>query len=391
MTARVQCGLTAGLAIVGASVLAIAPLTLPMPSEAAPVTADVELTATPLEAAAILVGGLGESGIRAGSGAALAPLSPILAGTALAYGDNQRAYSVIRQSIDAPLWAADPAINALAATLPGPIGGGEADNLGDQPGDGALVQFRDDVLWAATNAIRTPIRDALGADEPPAGENYAAGVGAGLLGSGERLAVSAAGAPLGLIPIAQAIANGSEEELYVAIRQYIDAPLYIADPTIDGLALALPKPLGGTDLNHEVPSPQDGQLAQFRDNVLWRATAAVRTPVADALGVDPNLDKGDLESNSNSNSFKANTVTNGDLSSDNSLANLFPGSGKSAATGGSSTSSTGASTTDRPRPVADAVKAINNQVKAGAERIDRTVKHLTGADKNTKTSTDSDK
>ena len=32
-------------------------------------------------------------------------------------------------------------------------------------------------------------------------------------------------APLGLIPIAQAIASGSEKELYIAIRQYIDAPL----------------------------------------------------------------------------------------------------------------------------------------------------------------------
>jgi hypothetical protein len=121
MTTRAQCGVTAGLAIVGASVLAVAPLTLPTPPSAAPVTAEVQLTATtPLEQAAALVEGLGESGIRTATGAALTPLSPVLAGTALAFGDNNRAYSVIRQSIDARLWAADPAINALAAVLPAP-------------------------------------------------------------------------------------------------------------------------------------------------------------------------------------------------------------------------------------------------------------------------------
>jgi hypothetical protein len=105
VTTRVQCGVTAGLAIVGASVVAVAPLTLPMPPAASPVTAEIKLTATPLEQAAILVQGLAESGIRTGSGVALAPLTPVLTGTALAFGDEDRPYSVIRQSIDAPLHA----------------------------------------------------------------------------------------------------------------------------------------------------------------------------------------------------------------------------------------------------------------------------------------------
>jgi hypothetical protein len=370
MSARVQCGLTAGLAIVGASVLAVAPLTLPMPSEAAPVTAEVELTATPLEQAAILVGGLAESGIRAGSGAALTPLSPVLAGTALAFGDNQRAYSIIRQSIDAPLWAADPTINALAAVLPAPVGGGVADST---PGanDGALVTFRDNVLWAATNAIRTPIRDALGATDP-ANENYAAVVGAGLLASGERFVTSTAGAPLGLIPIAEAIASGSKEDLYVAIRQYIDAPLYVADPTIDALAVALPRPLGGTDGHHESDNGQDGQLINFRDDVLWRTTAAVRTPIANVLGVDPNLN---APSNSADSLTNSATLSRGATTATKSELVALPGKNSGSAVTG---------TTANNRPISTAVKAINNQLKQSAEQLNKTVKHIAGADNETK-------
>ena len=103
-----------------------------------------------------------------------------------------------------------------------------------------------------------------------------------------RLAEGTALAPLGLIPITQAIASGDKEDLYVAIRQYIDAPLWVADPTIDAFAEVLAPPLGGTDGIHEVETPGvDGQLIQFRDKVLWGATSRVRESVADVLGVDP--------------------------------------------------------------------------------------------------------
>jgi hypothetical protein len=373
------------LAIVGASVLAVAPLTLPMPSEAAPVTADVQLSALSFDQAAGL---LVESGIRAGSGVAVAPLSPVLAGIALAYGDEDRAYSVIRNSIDAPLWAADPAINALAGTLGAPIGGGTADNNPDQPGDGALVQFRDGVLWAGTNAVRTSIRDALGAAEPNPNDNYAATVGAGLLASGERFVTNAVGGPLGLVAIAQAVSNGSEEQLYIAIRQYIDAPLYAADPTIDALAEALPRPLGGTDGAHDTDDGTDGQLINFRDDVLWGATAAVRTPIANVLGVDPNLDKDDWDT------YNPAVATNSSVAArqadqrnaSKSVVEILTGSGKSTGT------STAGSTVNN-RPISTAVKTINNQLKESAQRLDRTVKKITGTDqkKNTESAGESTK
>ena len=251
----------------------------------------------PLEAAIILAQGLAESGQRAGGAAALSPLTPGLVAAGLALGDNALAYSAIRQSIDAPLWAADPTIDALAKILPEPVGGTDGVHESDNGQDGQLINFRDDVLWAATNAIRTPIGDALGVS-PSINENPQAIVGAGLLQSGERFVLSTTGAPLGLIPIAQAIASGSEEELYVAIRQYIDGPLYVVDPTIDALATVLPVPVGGTDGVHESDDGRDGQLINFRDDVLWRTTSAIRTPIANVLGVDPNLDKDDLESDS---------------------------------------------------------------------------------------------
>ena len=57
---------------------------------------------------------------------------------------------------------------------------------------------------------------------------------------------------------------------------------------------ALPAPLGGGRQTDNGNQPGDGALVQFRDNVLWGTTAAARTPVANVLGVDPDLDKDDL-------------------------------------------------------------------------------------------------
>jgi hypothetical protein len=354
--------MTAGLAIVGASVIAVAPLSTagPVAQGNQGVTANVELSAVsdPLTAALILAEGLAETSQNAGGAAALAPLSPGLAAIGLALGDNELTYSVIRQSIDAPLWAADPTINALAAVLPAPIGGGEADNNGNLPEDGVLVQFRDNVLWAATNAARTAVGNALDVD-PAIDENPAAIVGAGLLASGERLAEGAALAPLGLIPIAQAIASGDKADLYVAIRQYIDAPLWAADPAINGLAATLPKPLGGGQADNQGDQPTDGAVVQFRDDVLWKATNQTRTAVANVLGVDPSLPHATTLTSS-----KLTVVNNGNV------GKFTPGSTKAV----------GADKTDRPRPVATAVKAINNQLRESAEHLSQTAKKLSGAD-----------
>ena len=143
----------------------------------------------------------------------------------LALGDNALTYSVIRQSIDAPLWAADPNYSKRAGQgAAGSAGGGVADNKGDQPEDGALVQFRDDVLWATTNAVRTPIGEFLDVDldlttttrPRPSARAFC---NPGNASPRRKFLLRRP------IPIVQAIANGSQQDLYNAIRQYIDAPL----------------------------------------------------------------------------------------------------------------------------------------------------------------------
>ena len=80
MNTRVQCGVTAGVAIVGAGLMAVAPLTVPS-TVAQPTThvTGVELAAAtnPLEE---LAEGLAQTGQNAAGAAALSPLSPASGG-----------------------------------------------------------------------------------------------------------------------------------------------------------------------------------------------------------------------------------------------------------------------------------------------------------------------
>lgn len=386
MTSRVQSGVTAGVAIVGASVLAVAPIAMPTLSaqEKPQFKADIQLSAalTPLEAATIIAEGLAQTGQNAVGAAALSPLSPGVIAIALAAGDSELLYSVIRQSIDAPLWAADPTINALARVLPAPLGGGEADNTSGVDGDGAVVQFRDNVLWAATNAIRTPVRDALGADEPAPGENPVATIGAGLGESAVRFVEGAALAPLGLISIAQAIATGDKADLYLAIRQYIDAPLWVADPSIDAVA-------------DVVDTETGAEINRFRDETLWGATFRVRETVANALGVDVHIGDQSPTSLMNVEERELNSATDVDdqltpyartpgtnnrVLGNANLGKFAPGSNVGSGNTLGFDESDDTVETDDPRPGRAAVKAFNDHVKASTERFNQTVRKLAGAD-----------
>ena len=220
-------------------------------------------------------------------------------------------------------------------------------------------------LWATTNAVRTPIGEFLDVD-PTLNDNPAATVGSGLLQSGERFAEGAVLAPLGLIPIVQAMANGSQQDLYNAIRQYIDAPLWVADLTINALADVLPKPIGGGTADNMGDQKGDGALVQFRDNVLWNATNTTRTAVANVLGAEanPGLTSTSLARDARTDAHKL-VLGNGNL------GKFMPGSGAGDAAA--------ANTTNRPQPVRTAIKTVNDQVKAGAEQLGQTAKKLAGA------------
>ncbi len=99
-----------------------------------------------------------------------------------------------------------------------------------------------------------------------------------------RFAESAVLAPLGPVKLAADVAGGKEfnQALYEAVRNYIDAPLYIADPTIFAFDDALPPPLGG-GVNDDPATSHGSLITDFRNNVLWKATSDTRTPIRDAL------------------------------------------------------------------------------------------------------------
>ena len=68
-------------------------------------------------------------------------------------------------------------------------------------------------------------------------------LGAGVGESGLRLAQSSLQGLLGPIALAQAL--GDDEAVKAIIADYVDGPLYVADPTIFALDNVLPAPFGG--------------------------------------------------------------------------------------------------------------------------------------------------
>jgi len=368
---RVQCGLTAGIAIAGASAIAFAPIAPPT-TAAKTATIPVALTAAyhqePPELLAL-------SAQRVIGGLALAPLSPLIAAVALAGSDEELLYAALRQSIDAPLWAVDPALEAIAQILPDELGGGTGGESTNGDDDGALLQFRNEVLWAATNDIRSAIADALDVDADQ-DENPAAVLAEGFVASATNLASGAVLAPLGLIPLAQAIAAGDEENLYRAIRQYIDAPLWIADPAIEAVAQVLPDSLGGGSDGIPSETADDGAFMQIRNDVLWRATERTRTLVANALDVNPNLDASDNASTAR----LAATEERTNVSSKELRQRLSAVDREASAADADADADADDQSADKPnrqRPIRAAVKSLNKQVKSASARIDRAVDKLT--------------
>lgn len=284
MQSRVQCGLTAGIAIVGASVIAITPIASPAVMRA--VDAATVLTAdfTNYSEAELVA----EFGKRLAEQFAQAPFTPVVLAAQAVAGDETRLFSQIRQSVDAPVYVADPLIELAANALPAELGGGSDHKTNTATAaDGDLMDFRNNEILGFRDDINAQFAAALGVGSPLPNENYAWSLAQGVLASVERTAQGAVLAPIGLVAVAQAMASGDSAALYTAIRQYIDAPLWAADPAIDGLATALPASLGGgTDHDPTTQAPQDGALMTFRNETLWGATHNTRVAVANVLRVD---------------------------------------------------------------------------------------------------------
>lgn len=298
MNTRVQGCVTAGVALVGAGVMAVTPAAQQAPEVLRSVNADVALAAAPEPYTQSVPELLALSAQRTVTGLASAPVGLATAAIALAQGQSPAAQAILEEIVDGPQWVADPAIYALDDLLPTPLGG-DAKNDPTQPdADSAISQFRADVLIAARDEVNEAIADALGvgpATQPAGNEvspTYAAArLGAGFAVSGVRAAQSAVTAPLGLVAVAQGLQKsldgGGNTDLYLALQAYIDGPNYVTDPIVFAADDALPTAAGGGDTETNPAKMNGSEISKLRANVLLAPRDNVRSVVAGALGVDP--------------------------------------------------------------------------------------------------------
>ena len=298
MKDRVQGAFTAGVALVGAGVMAAAPVAQQAPEVLRASDAEVQLAAVEDRYTGSVPELFALSAQRTVTGTATAPIGLATAAIALAQGgqvNNATAYAILKQIVDGPQWAADPAIYAFDDLLPAPIGGDEFNDPTDADEDSAISQFRADVLIAARDDVKEAIGDSLGLGTRPDVDNegpvyVAARLGAGFAASGVRAAQSAVTAPLGLVAVAQGLQKsldgGGNTDLYRALQAYIDGPNYVTDPIVFAADDVLPQPVGSDPQTN--PALMNGsEISRLRGNVLLAPRDAVRNLVAGNLGVDP--------------------------------------------------------------------------------------------------------
>lgn len=114
--------------------------------------------------AAALAQGLQESALRTVNGVVLGAAGIVSIAQAIVENDNVALYKAVKEYIDAPQWAIDPAIEGLAEALPESLGGGTNHIPEDPNGDGDLMQFRNNQMLGARNAVRVAAAKVLGVD-----------------------------------------------------------------------------------------------------------------------------------------------------------------------------------------------------------------------------------
>jgi hypothetical protein len=306
MNSRVSSGLTACVAMVGAGAIAITPVVASTPTPPRVVDAQAALMAD--------FTGMNQAGLaflaaqRLADQLVQAPFVPLVLAAQLAAGDNARLYSQIRQIVDSPVYVADPVIEAIAITLPEGFGGGSDHVTNTSAGDGAFMQFRNNELLGFRDAVNAQVAGALGVSPTVLNDNYAAELAGGVQESAVRSVNGVVLGAVGLVAVAQAVASGDNLEVYKAVKEYIDAPMWAADPAIEGLAEALPVSLGG-GTNHDPTDPTgDGALMQFRNTQLIGARDSVRVAAAKVLGVGDKVDStGNVITNLNRNQLLSAT------------------------------------------------------------------------------------
>ncbi|KUI33596.1 hypothetical protein AU197_19930 [Mycobacterium sp. IS-1590] len=225
--------------------------------------------------------GFAASALRIGS-TALAPLRLIELAQAISEGDGTEAFEAfVKNIVDAPLWAIDPALFALRDALPAPLGGP----------DGLVATIRDQ-LYKLTLEINEGLQDpgalvqrfvdgTIEAFERPGPVAYVpvdgpidafSRVTQGAIASTLRLAAATVLGPVGVVQVAAAVAQGDTEAALAAVENIVDGPLWVADPALYGLRDALPAPLGGP-----------GNLVENFRNGVWSATERINGAIEDVV------------------------------------------------------------------------------------------------------------
>jgi hypothetical protein len=297
MKERVQCTVTAGIAIVGAGVVALTPIAAPASTEtvrASDVSVNLMASTSPVRS---VVGGVGGSAARLVESLVLAGFTPFEIAQAVANNDVDDLYSVIENTNDAPLYIADPTIFGINDALPEPLGGG-ADGDPRVRADSAVLAFRVNVLYAARQQLRAIAQDALGigsgagagvttalAATSPVGDPVATAVrlGEGISQSAVRLVQSSAAGLFGPLAAADALAHNDREALFGVIESYVDAPLYIADPTIFAIDDVLAAPIG-QDPSIKPTKMNGSVVTQLPANVLIAARDAIKPGIKNVIG-----------------------------------------------------------------------------------------------------------
>ncbi|MED5815037.1 hypothetical protein VST63_21975 [Mycolicibacterium sp. 050232] len=118
--------------------------------------------------AAELAEGLLKSAENTVTGTALGAVGLVAVAQAMASGDNLAVYKAVKEYIDAPMWAIDPAIEGIADALPEELGGGtnhvKETSESTGPGvsdDGTIMQFRNKQLIGARDQVRLAAANIL--------------------------------------------------------------------------------------------------------------------------------------------------------------------------------------------------------------------------------------
>jgi hypothetical protein len=225
--------------------------------------------------------GFAASGLRLGA-TALAPLRLIELGQAIADGNGTEGFAALVENIvDAPLWVVDPALYGLRDALPAPLGGP----------DGVIENFRNQ-LWKLTEEINAGLQDpgaavqgfvkqTIEAFERPGPVAYEevtgpidglSRVAEGAIATVLRIATATVLGPVGVVQAAAAFAQGDTDKALAAVENLVDGPLWAVDPALYGLRDALPAPLGGPKAFVE----------NFR-NGLWSGTERINGAIRDVV------------------------------------------------------------------------------------------------------------